>query len=153
MSKEKDSPTNNLIKAFFNPRAWSSYDMMIEIFEYLRDAIARLFLPAPKKNYQKLEDVMIKFSLSEKDIQIRMKSFFRMGILLLIVSLLIFAYTLYYLLYQEYLVVIVGTVVTLLALSFAFRYHFWYFQLKKGKLGCTFKEWFREAILGEKHDD
>lgn len=153
MGKEKDSATNNLIKAFFNPRAWSSYDMMIEIFEYLRDAVARIFLPSPKKNFQKLDDVMIKLSLSEKDIEARKKSFFRMSIILFALSILIFIYTMYYLLYQEYLVVIIGTVVTMLGLSFSFRYHFWYFQLKKGKLGCTFQEWFREGFLGEMRDE
>lgn len=149
MSKEKSSTTNNLIKAFFNPRAWSSYDMMLDIWSYLVDAVTRFFLPAPRKNYQKLDEVMIKLSLSEKDIQLRKKIFFRMSILLFILGLLIFAYTVYHLLYRQYIVVIVGTVVSLLALTFAFRYHFWYFQLKKEKLGCTFKEWFRQGLLGE----
>lgn len=150
MSKaKKSSATNNLIKAFFNPRAWSSYDMMVDIWQYLVDSVTRFFLPKPRESYQKLEDVMIKFSLSEKDIQLRRRVFFRMSILLFVLAMLIFTYTVYHLLYQKYLAVIVGFVVTLLAMAFAFRYHFWYFQLKKGKLGCTFKEWFRQGLLGE----
>ncbi|MDF2691496.1 MAG: icmV [Gammaproteobacteria bacterium] len=29
----------------------------------------------------------------------------------------------------------------LLCLSYAFRYHFWMFQITKRQLGCSFKEW------------
>ena len=39
---------------------------------------------------------------------------------------------------------------TLIALVLAFRYHFWYFQMKQHKLGCTFNEWYRQGLLGEK---
>ena len=31
-------------------------------------------------------------------------------------------------------------------LVFAFRYHFWLYQLKRRKLGCTFQEWYRDEV-------
>ena len=30
--------------------------------------------------------------------------------------------------------------------SFFFRYHFWLYQMKRKKLGCTFGEWYRDVI-------
>jgi hypothetical protein len=38
---------------------------------------------------------------------------------------------------------------SLLCLSFAFRYHFWMFQIKRGELGCTFKDWYNATIMGK----
>lgn len=150
MRKEKGSTTSNFIKAFVNPRAWSSYDMMVEIWGYLKETFFRLFVPKPRRQFQNLDDVMIKLSLSEKDLQERKKVFLRMAILMFVLSALTFIYVLYYLLYAEYLVVGIGSALILLTLAFAFRYHFWYFQLEKGKLGCTFKEWLRQGLLGAK---
>jgi intracellular multiplication protein IcmV len=45
---------------------------------------------------------------------------------------------------------IVSLVVTLIALILAYRYHFWYFQMKQRKLGCTFSEWYKQGLFGEK---
>jgi intracellular multiplication protein IcmV len=150
MSKEKSSAVNNFIKAFVNPRAWVGYDMMKEVFYYLLDAFSKFFVRKQGKQYNKIDDVMIKLSLSEKDILERKKGFFLMAIIMLVVSLLVFGYTLYHLLYRQYLAVGIGSVVLLLSLTFAFRYHFWYFQLKERKLGCSLGEWFRKGLLGAK---
>lgn len=36
--------------------------------------------------------------------------------------------------------------ISFLALTFAFRYHFWLFQLNNKKLGCSLKEWLNNKI-------
>ncbi len=33
-----------------------------------------------------------------------------------------------------------------LCLIFTFRYHFWLYQMKRKKLGCTFTEWYRDEV-------
>jgi hypothetical protein len=37
---------------------------------------------------------------------------------------------------------LLGLAALMVCLAQAFRYHFWLFQLRKGKLGCTLREWF-----------
>jgi len=36
----------------------------------------------------------------------------------------------------------------LLCLSFAFRYNFWMYQIRKRELGCTFREWL-DSVTGK----
>ncbi len=33
-----------------------------------------------------------------------------------------------------------------ICLAFAFRYHFWLYQMKRKRLGCTFQEWYQDEI-------
>jgi len=41
-----------------------------------------------------------------------------------------------------------STAVGIYSLSLAFRFHFWRYELQRRKLGCTFKEWFRDFYQG-----
>jgi intracellular multiplication protein IcmV len=38
--------------------------------------------------------------------------------------------------------------VSLVAFANAFRAHFWYFQTKQRKLGCTIQEWLNAGVGG-----
>lgn len=59
----------------------------------------------------------------------------------LILSVLIFSYAVYALFAGEWPNALIGTALTCLLLAQAFRYHFWLFQIHRGKLGCTWQEW------------
>ena len=148
MSKEKPSASRRVVRSFFNPRAWTSYDTMRDISQYLFDGFSRLFVLKKRGQTEELDEVMRKLSLNEKDIAERKKVFFRMTLLMGLISLLVFFYTMYHLLYANYHAVLLGSVVCFLSLALTFRYHFWYFQLRRRKLGCTFKEWLRLGLLG-----
>lgn len=148
MSKEQQSATGRLARGIFKPKEWSSYEMMREITEYLIEGFMRLFVLRKESQSEQLDQVMHRYSLSEKDILARKRVFFRMALLMLLVSVAVFSYTMYHLLYAHYRAVMLSSVVFLLSLTVAFRYHFWYFQLKKRKLGCSFKEWLRSGLLG-----
>lgn len=148
MSKEKSSASRRVFRSFFNPRAWTSYETMRDISQYLFDGFSRLFVLKKAGQSEELEQVMRKLALSEKDIAERKKVFFRMTLLMAFITLVVFFYTMFHLLYANYHAVLLGSVVCLLSLSLTFRYHFWYFQLRQRKLGCTFKEWLRLGLLG-----
>lgn len=148
MSKEKSSASRRVIRSFFNPRAWASYDTMREISDYLFEGFSRLFVLRKGTDTESLDEVMKKLSLDEKDIASRKKIFFRMALLMGFISLCVFVYTMFHLLYARYHAVLLGSVVCLLSLTLTFRYHFWYFQLRRRKLGCTFREWLRMGLLG-----
>jgi intracellular multiplication protein IcmV len=69
-----------------------------------------------------------------------MKHCLLMSILYFIAGLLFLTYTLYMILHLH-LGMILGLLVTALMMLFAYREHFWYFQMKTRKLGNTFKDW------------
>ena len=72
---------------------------------------------------------------------------------MLLSACLIFVYAGYQFFYGSIKAFIVSLVVMLIALVLAFRYHFWYFQIKQRKLGCTFNEWYRRINRGERNEE
>lgn len=64
-----------------------------------------------------------------------------------VVTILSLLYIIYALVHADYRLAILATLFFVLCLAQAFRYHFWLFQIKQGRLGCTFEEWLK-ALLG-----
>jgi len=54
---------------------------------------------------------------------------------------MVLIYAFYHLWMGHYLPILPSIVLSCVCLAQAFRYHFWYVQLKIGKLGCTFDDW------------
>ncbi len=66
------------------------------------------------------------------------------GFMLLLASIT-FGYAFYQLWYGSLQAVIITLVLVFILLGFAFRYHFWFIQLKEKKLGLTLQEWFNHT--------
>ncbi|MFN7097984.1 MAG: type IV secretion protein IcmV, partial [Gammaproteobacteria bacterium] len=64
-------------------------------------------------------------------------------------AVLILLYTLYLLWQGSFGSASLAFVVMLISIATACRYHFWYFQVKNRKLGCTIKEWLNEKVSGD----
>jgi len=90
-----------------------------------------------------------RFGLTEQDILIRQRSFLRLTLTFAGMSLLAFCYALYLFWHGTFWAGMVGFVVGLVGLGYAFRYHFWFFQVKHRKLGCTIREWLQGNAGGE----
>lgn len=89
------------------------------------------------------EQALTRLNLTEADIIQRSQEFNR---LYKVFSILFFALCLYlvYVLFKKAWIASLGTSgVMLIVLAQLFRYHFWLFQIKERRLGCSFKEWMR----------
>ena len=117
---------------------------------YLSNGFKRLFVPQQNKEVESFDEAATKLNLSDAALMTKQKALFRLSIVMLIAAGLILSYAGYQLFYGSFPAVIVSLIVTLIALTLAFRYHFWYYQIKNRKLGCTFDEWFKQGLLGEK---
>ena len=91
-----------------------------------------------------------RFKLSGTDVDQRHRRFLQMAGLFLLASLLCFAYSIYLAFQGGIMAFILGFAVSCLGLAYAFRYHFWAFQLKNKKLGCTLQEWWNSEIKTSK---
>lgn len=142
--KKRFRRTRKLFKtvAHFNPRAWADYDRMRETSQSLWQRIRRLFVPQKARYSTSFEEKTNQLQLTEIDLKKRMQGLLFLSILMLLLAGAFFSYCLYQLWLGHYLAVMVSAMVTLLTLALAFRYHFWYFQIKQRKLGCTIREWF-----------
>lgn len=65
------------------------------------------------------------------------------------VGILLMLYTLALVYKEAYFGALVSFAASFLFLAHAFKYHFWAFQIRTQKLGCTFGEWFNYITGGK----
>ena len=150
---KKEKRITKVFKRVFNIREMADVDRTKETGNFIIQLLKRFFVPnksAARGSVQSFDEAVAKMNLSEADLQLRKKSLFRLSILMITISSLILVYSLYNLFLGTWPGFYLSLVVSLLALVLAFRYHFWYFQIKQRKLGCSLQEWFRQGLLGEK---
>lgn len=150
MKKKPGSRTLSVFGRIFNVRAWVDFDRMKSYTSYLADGFRKMFIPQKKQAEESFEDAMTRLNLSEKDLQKRRSSLYRLSLFMCGAALLILAYGIYQLVHGGYMATIISLAVMLIALALAFRYHFWYFQISERKLGCTLREWYKKGLMGGK---
>ncbi len=141
-----------LLTTIFNVKSWLDVKRLQTGKRFIVEQVETYFIPGRAKKIESFETAVARLNLSEAELLTRQKGLLRLSITMLCAAFLVFLYTLYNLFYTYYAAVLVGTVVMLLALVMSFRYHFWYFQIKHRKLGCSLREWFTQVILGVKSE-
>ncbi|PWY54688.1 type IV secretion protein IcmV [Legionella qingyii] len=149
---KKQSRIGNLLRRIINVRRWFDWDRMKAFTLYLVNGFRRLFVPQKKGEAESFNDAVKLLNLTDESLLIKQKSLFRLSIIMLLTALLILGYAGFQLFYGSIKSFFVSLIVTLIALVLAFRYHFWYYQIKNRKLGCTFNEWYRKGLLGERNE-
>lgn len=150
---KKKKFTKKVTGVFFrviNIRKWSDWDRTKSLSLALKDGIKRLFVPQKHKTDESFRAAQKRMHLSEEDLLVKQKALFRLSMLMLGIAFALFAYAGYQVFYGSYKAVILSLVVLSIALVLAFRYHFWYFQIKHHKLGCTFEQWYKQGLWGGK---
>lgn len=155
MKKQNESRIASVIKRVFNVRQWSDYDRLKAFTLFLGDGIKKMVVPRKtdiKDTGETFSEALAEMHLSEDDLLARKKGLYRLSILMCTIFLLVFSYAIYHLVYSNYKAAIVSLVISMISLVLAFRYHFWYFQIKERKLGCSVQEWYHYGLLGKNHE-
>ena len=127
---------------------WMGIGIAVGTFDFVKGIFVSVFLPGkggkgPKETF---EEAIARMNLTEADLKDRQKMFLMQTFVYLGVGLCVLGYAIW-LAFQGYITgMLVTFLVALLAFSYAFRSHFWLFQLKKRKLGCTFKEYLDSSL-------
>jgi intracellular multiplication protein IcmV len=136
-------------KPAVNVTAWLDTTRISETASYIAGFAKRTFTPVKPTTTETFAQAMTRFGLTEADIAQRKIEFRRLLWVSLFIFICIAGYAIY-LFFQTYVRAgLICSLVSLIALVQAIRYHFWLFQIKKRKLGCTLKEWFKQGILGQ----
>jgi intracellular multiplication protein IcmV len=148
--KKSGSRIGSLLSGIFRIRAWADWDRVKEYSLYLGNGIKDFVVPNHKASEESFEDALARLEIGEQELLIKQKALYRLSLVMVGAAVFILFYTGYLLFYGTWRAVMVSSMVMVIALILAFRYHFWYFQMKSRKLGCTFQEWYRVGLLGEK---
>lgn len=139
------------VKPLINFPAWMGWNQIAQGGKTIKDAAKSLMENTkadPGRRKETFEQAVARLRLSPDDLKQRMKQFRMMAIFYAVISLALFVYAIYLFINLSVMGGILSTVLTALAAALAFRQHFWYFQMKQRKLGCTVKEWFHGTFGG-----
>lgn len=129
-------------KTFFNPLGWLGYDMLKAQLRLSKDVLKESFTPPEATRKETFEEAMQRLNLNDEDVEQTAKRFFMFSIIFVVGGAATLGFSLYLLLnVGTFAGFILGIVSAILFGVYAFRYNFWYFQIKHRKLGCTFEEW------------
>jgi intracellular multiplication protein IcmV len=150
MKKQSGSKIVKLISTILNVRAWFDWERIRGFTLYLVNGFKQLFTPQHHIETESFKEAVTKLEIDEEHLLAKQKALFRLSMIMVVMACLILGYAGYQMFYGSIKAMIVSLIVTLIALTLAFRYHFWYYQIKHRKLGCSVDEWFRKGLLGEK---
>lgn len=94
------------------------------------------------------EQAQTRLNLTEEDIVNRTMYFLRLALVYLFCAICMIVYATYLYFTKDYMGSFMCLPILSVILSFAFREHFWYTQMKHRKLGMTGKDWFDSLIKG-----
>ena len=137
-------------KPFVNVHEWIGLRSIKFMTKGVANAVKVTFATDKPQQQETFEEAVTRLKLSPGAIEQRKQSFLRIALVMGILGVFCLFYMLY-LLWSGYLGAgCFALVVAMIVFAYAYRFHFWYFQLKSKKLGCTFKEWLNAKASGEK---
>lgn len=128
-----------IIKPLVNFPRWMGFRQILDNGRNIVKTIQDLKIRRPAVRDESFAQAMLRLNLNESDLQERKRFCFYQAIIYFILALIFFIYTIYLILHFS-LGVILSFLLALLMTTFAYREFFWYVQIRKKKLGCTFRE-------------
>ena len=159
MKKKLNSRVVRVLTKIIDIRTWFDWERMRTFTLFVGNGLHRLFtIDTDNKNTpsetppltESFKTAKESLKLTDEDLMIRQKALFRLSIFMATIAFLILSYSIYHFLYGTWRAGFLSLVIMSIALALSFRYHFWYYQIKNHKLGCSVHEWFRKGLLGEK---
>lgn len=143
-----------VVKPLVNFPKWMNAKQLSSDASYIASLAKTLVKTEHAEREETFEEALVRLNLSEKDIQARYSEFKRLSIIFFTLFILLLCYFIYLILgisgpvsWRAYLLTLV---VMGMALAQFIRFHFWLFQIKQRKLGCSFKAYFLSGLLGFK---
>ncbi len=148
--EERLKKTNKRLGKIINPRAWLGYDRLSESASFIKSQMTSIFNLNPQMDESEdFNEVVGNLGLTPKALQKKKNFFVGLTIFFIALMLLVLGYAFYQWINGHYRAILPSFVLSFLCLALAFRYHFWYFQMKVERLGCTLQEWLDYVLSGK----
>lgn len=141
-TKKKKGLVRKFFGSFFNVRKWVSYDELVTNTENALGFFKKFF-SRPKKEQIKesYEKAIARMALNENQLTERKKVLLKSAMIYFAVALLMTIYFIHLILSYRFLAACLTLGIITPVSLIGYREHFWYMQMEKKKLGCTFKDW------------
>lgn len=125
---------------------WISWDYLSESADNFKVILFDSIIPKKATYSETFEEALVRLELTEADLAKRKKEFTQLFYFFIVLSVFIIGYGLYLAISGTMITALIAFCLSIYTLAQAFRFHFWLFQLKNRKLGCTVKEWMNAAV-------
>jgi intracellular multiplication protein IcmV len=133
-------------KPAVNVKAWMGWDIIKSSSGYVYNLGKSLFVPQKAAGNESFQEALARLNLTEADLKIRQQEFMRLFLIYAAMGVAITLYSFYLFYTLSFMGGLLALVVASLSFAVAFRYHFWVFQIKQRKLGCSVREWWQSKI-------
>jgi intracellular multiplication protein IcmV len=140
------------LKKNYNLSAWMGTRYIKIGAATITRVIKQLLAPSVPQRSESFEEAMARLNLNEHDIEQKAKDFKLSLIAFIIIATILYLYLIHLIWIRAILASAGVFSLWLVILAQVFRYHFWLFQIRKRKLGCTFDEWLHEVVLGKPYE-
>jgi intracellular multiplication protein IcmV len=128
---------------------WMSLDYLNETAERFKILMMDIVVPQKATHSETFEEAMVRLELTEEDLVQRQLEFRRLFYFFFIISFIIVGYGLYLAFTSSLIPALICFGLAIYSLSQAFRFHFWLFQLRERRLGCSIKDWINSRLTNE----
>ena len=123
---------------------WIGLDSIKQTTRGIYGSAKELVTPEQAARTETFEQALERLNLTEADLAKQKIQFTRLFYFFVVLAFTVFGYGIYIALQGNLLGFLIAFALTAYALSQAFRYHFWVFQITKRKLGCSIKDWLND---------
>jgi intracellular multiplication protein IcmV len=146
-----------VFKPFVNFPLWMGWKQIGSSSRDLKNLAKAVFRIKLEKNEEKkpatetFEQTMARLNIDEEKLKERQKQFLKLTLFYFALGLALLSYTIHlFITTHFFLASFVTLILSVLMFTYAYRQHFWYFQIKSRKLGRTFKDWVAFTLKGTK---
>ncbi len=126
---------------YIRPKKWIGWDSLKKSTLDTVDLVKATYTLKKDRRVETFNQAISRHQLEEADIQQIKKRFYIFSIFFLVMALALVIYAIDSFVKGGFTTGIVTLCLSTFVTAQSFRYHFWYFQICKRKLGCTFRDW------------
>jgi len=123
---------------------WIDYQFIRETAVRLKSIAKNAFTIESAEHNEDFDAALNRLNLTETDLIARQREFTHLFIIHLLVALCIFLYSIYLFCINNWGAGIMTMCLSVYPISSAFKFHFWLYQIKHKKLGCSLKDWWND---------
>lgn len=135
-------------KPFVDVPTWMGAKQLAEMTRGVGESVKLLFLVKKPTSEESFTEALQRYNLTEEDVGQRIRAFVIFSIFWLGVSVAVLLYGIYLAGLGSWFGFLACLGISLISLAQAFYYHFWMFQMKQRRLGCSWREWWNASFSG-----
>jgi intracellular multiplication protein IcmV len=148
--KTQKTKVAKMVTRVINVRKWADLDRIKSGGMFLVNGVKRVFIANSKGSKESFEEASSRLKLTDAELNKQANALLYLSIGMLCLAIALIVYAIYQFIVGHWHAGILVLSLSFIATAFSFRYHFWRYQIKSRKLGCTLSEWFHLGLLGTK---